>query len=169
MFHRGLNNSGPGFYFIVEWNGSKKGKIQFFVTTFLHQLLFWSKITFASLLKFSSFVSDFFVIFGMPFTFKNTYFETLSIVSFWRRFNLPSAHTWKKSTLRVKCIQRLPKVKESKQCHVTSGQMPSDKKINRPEFHCLSLRKSLNYLDSSSQIDRENSKVTALKHTLLFF
>ena len=59
--------------------------------------------------------------------------------------------------------------KESKRCHVTSGQTPSDKKRNRPERHGSSSRKSLNYLDSASQDDKENSKVTTLNHTLFFY
>lgn len=58
--------------------------------------------------------------------------------------------------------------KESKRCHVSSGQTPSDKKRNRPERHGSSSRKSLNYLDSASQNDKENSKVTTLQHTLFF-
>ena len=59
--------------------------------------------------------------------------------------------------------------KESKRCHVTSGQTPSDKKRNRPERHDSSSRKSLNYSVSASQNDKENSKVTTLKHTLFFY
>ena len=55
--------------------------------------------------------------------------------------------------------------KESKGCH---GQTPSDKKRNCPERHGSSSRKSLNYLVSASQNDKENSKVTTLKHTLFF-